>query len=157
MSFPRILASAFAVATCFSVSSPASAVTTPSSGATPDLEVASGAPVRQLRTVLWDQAPVSTEAAWERFLLVNGPNWRASFDRHTAVPSRIWGEGVPAPGSIGSAAIGEGYARAFLAQHIDLLAPGASERDFVLAANDMDDLSGIRTVAYWQLHKGAQV
>ncbi len=157
MRFPRILALLVAVATCFSVHSTASAVTTPASGAAPDLEVAAGAPVRPLRTVLWDQAPASTRAAWERFLSANGPNWHATFDRHTAVPSRVWGEGIATPGAMASAVAGEAYARAFLIQHIDLLAPGAGAGDFVLAANDLDDLVGMRTIGYWQFHKGTRV
>ncbi len=81
--------------------------------------------------------------------------WRASWDRDTGVPARLWGGYVAAPGSVRDAAIAERAARAFLAQSIDLLAPGAQPSDFVLVANRLD--GDIRTVGFSQTHGGVPV
>lgn len=81
--------------------------------------------------------------------------WRASWDRHTGVPARLWGSYIAVPGAIADAAIAERAARQFLAQHASLLAPGARPADFVLAANQLDD--GIRTVGFTQTWRGLPV
>src|SRR5687768_17216382 len=61
--------------------------------------------------------------------------WQAMFDRHTGVPVRIWGGGIEAPKSERSPQAAEQFSRAFLAEHLALLAPGASIEDFELVSN----------------------
>src|SRR5262245_26467979 len=66
----------------------------------PELEVASGlSPVRALRGVVWNRIPQELEGAWDRFTAANGPEWKLYYDADTGVPGRIFGRGVPAPGS----------------------------------------------------------
>jgi hypothetical protein len=73
------------------------------------------------------------------------------------VPVRIFGRGVPAPGTLASAAAAEAHARALLSRHAALLAPGIAAADldaaFELVANDLD--AGTRTVAFAQRALGA--
>ena len=56
--------------------------------------------------------------------------WTAMIDSDTDVPLRLWGPGVPAPNVLAEPAVAETVARRFLADHLDLLAPGASITDF---------------------------
>src|SRR5574338_5673 len=58
--------------------------------------------------------------AWSRFVAQRGPAWHAAWDAATGVPSRIWGAGMPAPGSVANAAVAEQFARQVLADHIAL-------------------------------------
>ncbi|HEY5920665.1 MAG TPA: hypothetical protein VIV11_03300 [Kofleriaceae bacterium] len=81
--------------------------------------------------------------------------WRATWDRDTSVPARIFGSYVDAPGAVGDPAIAERAARQFLAQHLALLAPGAQLADLVLASNHVAD--GIRTVGFAQTWRGVPV
>ena len=98
--------------------------------ALPAAHVAS--PLRTYRDVSWN--PAHPPPAWSRFLADAGPKWEASWDTATGVPTRIWGQGIAAPGSIATAAIAEQVARQWLAAHLDLLAPGASAADFQLVS-----------------------
>jgi hypothetical protein len=107
-------------------------------------------PLRAQRDVRWS-APSS--AAWGK-LAATG-TWRAAWDRATGVPNRIWGSGIAAPGAMASAAVAERVARAVLADHIALLAPGASPDDFVLASNSSD--GEVRSVGLVQTHGGRPV
>ncbi len=59
------------------------------------------------------------------------------------------------PGAVDDAAIAERGARAFVAEHLRELAPGASIDDFTLAANVVAD--GKRTVSFWQTWSGMRV
>jgi hypothetical protein len=93
--------------------------------------------------------------AWNRFAAVAGPKWRVAWDRATLVPSRLWGPGLRAPGSSASAAIAEQFARAVLADHLALLAPGARVEDFVLVANHTD--GEIRSIGFVQHAGGRRV
>src|SRR5687767_3548570 len=61
--------------------------------------------------------------AWSRFLTQRGSAWQASWDVATGVPNRIWGAGIPAPGTTANAAVAEQFARQVLADHVALLAP----------------------------------
>jgi cysteine-rich repeat protein len=118
------------------------------------LELWSGEALPEVRA-LDAKVPPATEAAWRRFTDGEGGTWLASFDRRTGVPSQIWGSGLAAPGAVESPKAAEAFATAFLARHLDLLAPGAVLSDLVLAANDLDD--GLRTVAFVQRHRGERV
>src|SRR5689334_15860534 len=91
----------------------------------PQLEVASGQPVREYRGIQWDKPGANTAAAWQRFTSLYSERWHAQFDAATGVPLRIFGVGIAAPGVIASDVAAEAYARSFLANHLDLLAPGA--------------------------------
>jgi hypothetical protein len=104
-------------------------------------------PLRAQRDVRWGASPT---AAWAH--LAGTGTWHASWDRATGVPSRIWGSGIPAPGAMASPQIAERIARAALAEHIALLAPGASIDDFTLVSNTSD--GEIRSVGFIQRHGG---
>src|SRR5262245_13523000 len=120
----------------------------------PEVETSAGAPVRQLRGVDWTM-PQARKTAWAAFANEAGLDWQVYWDADTAVPGRIFGAGIPAPGVMASDATAERFARAFLSRHIDLLAPGSQPSDFVLAANRVDD--GMRTVGFYQYHDGLRV
>jgi len=98
-------------------------------------------------------APRAT-AAWQRFVGATG-SWQATWDPATGVPSRIWGAGIAAPGAMASPAIAERIARAVLADHLALLAPGARLADFVLVANHSD--GDLRSVGFVQHAGGRRV
>jgi hypothetical protein len=107
-------------------------------------------PLRAQRDVKWSHPPT---AAWNR-LAATGV-WQAAWDRATGVPSRIWGSGIPAPGAIASPDVAAAFARAALADHIALLAPGASPADFELVSNSYD--GDIRSVGFVQKLDGRVV
>src|SRR5687767_13177812 len=119
------------------------------------LEVASGAPARIHRAVAWDAAPSWVNLApWQSFVGAHGA-WSAQWDAHTGVPQRLWGEGIAVPGAMKRADVAERAARRLLAQHLALLAPGASEADFDLAANVVH--GDKRTVGFVQRAGGLRV
>ena len=76
--------------------------------------------------------------------------WHAQWDRDTDVPLRAWGPSIAAPGTASDPGAAEAFARTFLAQHLELLAPGAQVADFVLVANQTDPSGERRTVAFAQ-------
>lgn len=121
----------------------------------PGLQVASGPAARTQPDVAWNSAPARAARDWKTFVDVTGHRWTALWDADTGVPLRIYGGGVHMSGSVASAEKAEAYARAFLAQHIDLLAPGSRPEDFTVAGNHMAD--GIRTVGLHQHHQGMRV
>ncbi|HEY5951054.1 MAG TPA: hypothetical protein VIV40_36430, partial [Kofleriaceae bacterium] len=106
---------------------------------------------------LRDRTAVSVMPARSRsaFDALARDGWRASWDRDTGVPARLWGSYVDAPGSTTDGAVAERIARQFLAQHLDLLAPGARLADFVVVANQLD--ADIRTVGFSQTYRGVPV
>jgi MYXO-CTERM domain-containing protein len=150
---------------------PALAVRTPRSVSPGGLEAAPGMPRLRAETqVDWGNPPRARRGAWNAFLADAGGRWWATWDSGSAVPARIFGRGVAAPGSVGDAAVAEAHARAFLVRHAGLFAPGvgspatgtpvgppatgtavgASVADaFTLVANDLD--ADMRTVAFAQL------
>ncbi|NUQ77645.1 MAG: hypothetical protein HUU21_29250 [Polyangiaceae bacterium] len=150
---PHRIAAPLAFALATFASSQALAVRTPEHARVAGLEVAEGIrPVRPEIEVSYSQAqiPKTRKAAWDAFLAASGSKeWQVLWDTSTAVPSRIFGKGIEAPGSIESPEAAERHARAFLAKHIDLIAPGASPEHFKLAANEIH--KGLRTVAFTQL------
>lgn len=107
-------------------------------------------PLREVRSVDWMAKP---SPAWSR-LAATG-HWQAAWDAATGVPVRIWGSGLAAPGSVGNAAIAEQVARQALADHLALLAPGATLADFVLVSNTYD--GNIRSVGFAQMSGGMRV
>lgn len=121
----------------------------------PALETATGVGVRPHVGVAWDRMPRTAARAWTTFMAEAGPSWRASWDTATGVPSRMFGVGIAAPGSVSSAQTGAVFARAFLERHLALLAPGASIDDFALAGNDLE--RGMRTIGFYQYHQGLRV
>jgi MYXO-CTERM domain-containing protein len=127
----------------------------PSQKGHPLFELADGSEARAARDLRWFHAPPSAQHAWAAFQATTAGRWHASWDAATGVPARIWGSGVAAPGSVASPAVAEAFARAFLKQHLALLAPGASPADFVLSSNDLD--GGLRTVGFFQHHHGLRV
>ncbi|HVV86021.1 MAG TPA: DUF4215 domain-containing protein [Kofleriaceae bacterium] len=112
-------------------------------------------PVRDHVEIGWQLVPGVRQAAWQRLHAAAPGLDQVGWDAATAVPSRIFGRGVDVPNSVADGAVALAAARAFLAEHVDLLAPGSTPADFVLAANDLDD--GIRTVAFFQQHGGLPV
>jgi len=112
--------------------------------------VTPGRAARAHRDIAWG-APSGRLAS-----LPSPSHWRVMWDRDTDVPSRLWGPALPAPGATADAAAAEAFARAQLAQHLALLAPGATLSDFALLANTVDQ-TGLRTVAFAQHYQGMRV
>jgi hypothetical protein len=114
-------------------------------------------PAAKLAKPLRTQARIKTSVvatpAWQKLAALG--TWNATWDAATAVPNRIWGSGLPAPGANGSPQIAEVFARQVLAQHVALLAPGAAARDFVLVSNHSD--GDIRSVGFAQYANGLRV
>jgi cysteine-rich repeat protein len=81
--------------------------------------------------------------------------WQASWDRATGVPAWLWGGRADALGSVADPAVAEREARAFIATHVHMLAPGAVLADFVPLANHLD--RGTRTVTFAQTWRGLRV
>ncbi|MGE5180700.1 MAG: MYXO-CTERM sorting domain-containing protein [Acidobacteriota bacterium] len=115
--------------------------------------VAAGGAARAHRDVAW-HAPASVAA---RTALARLPGWQAQWDRDTDVPLRAWGPSIAAPGTSADPAAAEAFARQFLADHLDLLAPGAQASDFVVVANQTDPSGTLRTVAFEQRASGLRV
>src|SRR5437868_3184799 len=93
----------------------------PQKGLDKQLATAKGRAPRAHRVVDWT-APhaIDAQAAIARL-----PGWHAQWDRDTDVPLRAWGPSLPAPGATADPLAAEGAARAFVSDHLDLLAPGA--------------------------------
>ncbi len=107
------------------------------------------APVRVEVDARYGEAPPSRKQAWERFLRdAKSPRWQALWDRDTGAPLRVFGAGIAAPGTVANARVAEDFSRAFLADHLDLLAPGVAAAGFRVVANDLD--AGMRTVGFEQ-------
>ncbi len=156
MASPKLTLALLGAAPVLLAASSALAVRAPLGLSSGGLETAPGiAPARIAPSVAYDAPPASRRAAWGRFLLASGGSWRALWDRGTGAPRRIFGSGVPAAGSVASAEAAEAHARAFLAAHLDLCAPGVDPGDFALASDDLD--RGMRTVAFVQRSGGAPV
>lgn len=118
------------------------------------LVVADGVPARLERTLV-EVIPGHRRAGWAALSRELGPGFRATFDRDSGVPARIYGGALSAPGSSASAAIAQRLAEGLLARHLELLAPGAAPGDLVPIANDLT--AGQRTVAFVQTHRGLDV
>ena len=110
---------------------------------------------KALRTSVGIRYQPQVSAAWSAFQTRAGGRWMAAWDRATGVPSRIWGSGIATPGVIASAQTAEQTAQRLLADHLALLAPGASAADFVLASNHL--ANGVRSVGFVQRAGGVAV
>jgi hypothetical protein len=143
-----------ALALSLAVASPASALAqrAPGRASSGGLEAAPGlAALRVEPRVSYGAPPPSRRAAWARFTHASASpsSWQALWDRDTLAPLRIFGAGIPAPGTVASPHAAEAHARAFLDAHRDLLAPRTTPAELRLVANDLD--AGLRTVAFEQL------
>ncbi len=110
--------------------------------------VAAGRQPRLQRDIAWT-APQGA--------LATLPSWQVMWDRDTDVPLRLWGPSIAAPRTSADANAAETFARQQLAQHIALLAPGATASDFVLVANQTSPSGDLRTVAFAQRTQGLAV
>jgi len=113
--------------------------------------VVAGRPARAHRATE-RAAPTAARTA---FAPLATAGWQALWDRDTGVPLRLWGGVVAAPGAVGDPAVAERVARAFLAAHLAVLAPGAVASDFVVVANQRD--GDVRTVGLRQTASGLPV
>lgn len=109
-------------------------------------------PLRRQPTLRWSRP---TTAAWRHFVETAGGAWSAAWDTATGAPSRIWGSGIAVPGAMASPEIAARAARALLADHLALLAPGSTAADFELVANQLD--GKIRSVGFAQRAGGYRV
>jgi len=121
--------------------------------------VADGRTVRAIRPIRWHRAAARTAPGWASFRAIHGQRWRAYWDTNTGVPQRIMGEGIVVPGSMASPTIAAAAARKLIADHLQLLAPGARATDFVIATNQLDGPVGnrMRTIGMFQHHAGMRV
>ncbi len=126
------------------VAAPAHAFRQPAYLAERPLETAGGERARLSRDATWT-VPAKQARAWGEFLARHG-SWRALWDGATTVPTRIYGEGIAAPAAIADGAKAETIAREVLAEHLALLAPGASLGDFTLALNALNPADPTRRV-----------
>ena len=111
--------------------------------------VAAGKAPRSHRTIEWSRASqMSTYGL---------TGWTAMWDRDTNVPLRLWGSGSFTAGSVATPAIALAAAQGFLAQHLDLLAPGAQATDFVVVANQLSPDGDVRSVGFEQRSNGVPV
>src|SRR5262245_10893295 len=110
--------------------------------------VAAGRSPRLHRDVAWS-APAGA--------LAGLPSWRVLWDRDTDVPLRLWGPAISAPRTSSDAAVAEAFARRQLAEHIALLAPGATANDFVLVSNVVNPSGDVRVVGFRQRALGLAV
>jgi MYXO-CTERM domain-containing protein len=146
----RVIAPALLLATTGTASAVA-----PRDHRTDDAIVATdGARLRQGIDVTADVPPVR-QRAWDAFTARTGGAWRATWDRATGVPSRLYGGSVHVPGANADARIAEQAARRFLAEHGELLAPGVTAADLELVANHDD--GRIRSIGFRQRHGGLVV
>lgn len=99
--------------------------------------------------------PAQQGAAWSRLQAAAPGLTRSSWDRATNVPSRIWGRGLDVPGSVADGDVAAAAARAFLRDHVGLLAPGSAASDFELVANVRH--GAMRTLGFVQRHAGLRV
>lgn len=84
-------------------------------------------------------------------------SFTAIVDDDTGVPLRMWRAEPKVAGSVSDAAIAEAAARAFLASHIAVLAPGAAVTDFELASNVRSPEGALRSIGFVQRAHGLRV
>jgi uncharacterized protein (TIGR03382 family) len=106
--------------------------------------------------VSW-RTPRDARAAWGAFKTRHGV-WTAIWDADTAVPLRMWGPSIKAPGANADDAIAERAARAVLDEELGLLAPGAKSDELMTIANVVHGSSGqFRTVSFARTWGGMEV
>jgi MYXO-CTERM domain-containing protein len=119
------------------------------------LELPDGRLTRPDRLVEWAKAPTPERAAALSRLASEADALWVAWDPDTRVPSRILVTGLEAPGVTRSSAKALAFVRMFLAEHVELLAPGAAPSSFVVVADD--DSAGMRTVGLRQVVDGVPV
>lgn len=124
-------------------------------GSAPVFERASGGDASVRGHAVWQRPGGRMGPAIARFESEFGSDWRMTFDSSTDVPSRLYGPGLPAPGSVADGAVALAFAKGILARHIDLLAPGNDLGTFELVSNDLD--AGMRTLGFVQKVGGMRV
>jgi len=124
-------------------------------GAEYSLQTQSGVQPRVHKMVDWGKTPRAAARAFANFKAEFGQKWRASWDTVTGVPSRMFGPGLIAPGSVDLPSVAEGYAISVLSRHIALLAPGAKLSDFRMVSNHLGNK--MRSVGFFQYHNGVRV
>ena len=130
---------------------PTGATSGPAAGV---LEVKVGDPVRPF-AIGTNVAPAARAAAFSKFQKLAGGTWTGVWDEVTGVPMVVQGSGISAPGSVKDDAAAESFTRAFIAEHIAMLAPGASASDIQLVDNITD--GEFRTLGFIQTHRGMKV
>lgn len=125
---------------------------------------------RTVRGIQWQRpvvtsSPMSAAASsavappapdpWSRFVHQRGGAWQSAWDQATQTPVRVWGEGLPAPGTMASPELAEAFARQVLSDHLELWAPGTQASDFRLVSNHTD--GDIRTLGFVQSYRGLSV
>jgi MYXO-CTERM domain-containing protein len=104
---------------------------------------------RSHRSVRWSRK--------DQFAPIGLPGWTGMIDDVTGVPVRMWGAGVAAPGAMQDPAAAEQAARAFISQHLALLAPGATMADLTLVANQLSPEGDVRSIGFEQRIGGVRV
>ncbi|MBZ0235278.1 MAG: M36 family metallopeptidase, partial [Deltaproteobacteria bacterium] len=101
--------------------------------------------------------PRRMASAWSKFRAQHG-QWQAIWDHDRDGASRIWGEGIAAPGASGDPAKAASAARGLLAEQLVLLAPGTALADWTLVTNVTHGRAhDLRTVAFVQRQDGVPV
>lgn len=122
------------------------------------LELAPGVTTpRRVEAHEWRRASAqpSTAQAYARLQAKLGGRALTRFDADTGILDTVVPAGLSVPNSVASPAAAEAYARAFLAEHLPLLAPGARATDFQLVANVMT--GDVRSLGFVQSHDGRPV
>ncbi|MEX1363559.1 MAG: DUF4215 domain-containing protein, partial [Nannocystaceae bacterium] len=118
-------------------------------------ELASGQVLRTPAAHQWRAAAEPARArAFEALATELGTAW-ATWDAVGQHPRQILTTGMPAPGTVASAAEAERVARELLARHLPLLAPGSVASDFVLVSNERT--GQLRSVGFAQHSDGRPV
>jgi hypothetical protein len=126
------------------------AITNDISDETAVMQLYSGEAVRKNRNVS-NQLPNKSASAllWQQYKnKQTSGSWKALWDQDTSVPLRIYGSGLLAPNSVQSVDVAAIFAKDFLVQQIDLLAPGSKIQDFTLVSNEVHN--GVRVVGFQQ-------
>lgn len=85
---------------------------------------------------------------------LGGHAW-TRFDEDTQVLDTLIPDQLAVPGSSSSAQVADAFAQAFLARHLELLAPGTTPADFILVSDVL--AGGVRSVGFVQTHRGLPV
>src|SRR5258708_4199621 len=150
----------FAVAVCVVLASTtAGAVVPRATTARPAADTLTALPAANVKAPLRLQQQLATRTTpsplFQRFVARAGGTWEVAWDRATGVPTRIWGSGIPFTGAIASPMIAEAAARAVLAEHVALLAPGALASGFDVVSNVYD--GNVRAIGFVQRAGGLRV
>lgn len=87
-----------------------------------------------------------------------GPTW-IGWDEATGVPRRLLTAGTPAADTVADPWVASDLAKAWLADHIAVLAPGSRADDFVLVSNHVSAQAGgdMRSIGFVQYDHGREV